>query len=576
MKKIYLTFVFIIVLILSGCSSLTFSGSTTTEINNDNSTVTKTDKESDSTITSSIEEITTNIPTCRFHMDDDNDGVCDICGEILNTTSDTISDTTTIKECRFHMDDDNDGVCDVCGKVLVERIEGTFLLTYKTINDYDVTNSEYLDYIVVSGDDATWYNVNYSGLKKTECNASYSDNELTITVGIKPYVFSYDKDSNTLSFDGTVDKKNVEMVYTLTDGSLTEYYDGVSFTDELFGDPITENFYNYCPSIMMEGNDTMHIWYCTNKETGKVTDYIGYRKGTLHKNGTWSFSEKMIALSPTADTFDSVHTCDPSVIKGEFKYKGESYTYLMAYLGVKKYDCTCNEVGLAVSNSPSGPFVKYEGAFCNYYESSDYGSDGGNFWGYGQPSLVSVDKKGQVLLFYTKGVKLGTFTCCEKWDLSNLDNPILLNEAKLADGGAIEVLNNADFTYDPITNRIYCVKEDHVNGGYPTDGGVNWIPGTNSIYYMSLSKNDDQLFDSLFKSFSWAKVGTINESMTGYPRNHNSGILTDEYGWLIDYKDIPIVYTMSEYATDYPDWNKGGQWPALHTYRLHGFVVSAN
>ena len=575
MKRMYFL-LFIVVLILSGCDFIApSSGSTTTEINTTkNSDTTTTISDVTSTkedISTTIEEITTteNIPTtCKYHMDDNNDNICDICGEYLGES------TTTIKECRFHMDDDNDGICDVCFKNLIERIDGTYFLTYKTINGYDSLNAKYLDYIVVSGETANWYEVSYAGLKRTECSSKYESGVLTITVGIKPYEFTYDNTNNTLSFDGTINKKNVVMTYTLTEESLEEDYNGIEFTNELFGESLDENFYNYCPTIIMEGTNTMHIYYCTNEESGIVTDHIGYRKGTLHKNGTWSFSEKTIVLTPTPNTFDSAHVCDPSVIKGEFKYKGVSYTYLMAYLGVKKYDCTCNEVGLALSNSPSGPFIKYEGAFANYYESTDYGSDGGNFWGYGQPSLVSVDKKGQVLLFYTKGVKLGTFTYCEKWDLSNLDNPIKLNEGKLSDGGAIEILNNADFAYDPINNRIYCIKEDHINGGYPTDGGVNWIAGSNTLYYTSLSKTDS--FDSLFKQFTWASVGTINKSGTGFPRNHNAGILTDEYGWIISFDEVPVVYTKSDYATDYPDWNKGGQWPALHTYRLHGFIISVS
>ena len=72
---------------------------------------------------------------------------------------------------------------------------------------------------------------------------------------------------------------------------------------------------------------------------------------------------------------------------------------------------------------------------------------------------------------------------------------------------------------------------------------------------------------------AWSNVATIGESATGYARNHNAGILTDPYGRLENPAYIPILYTMSELATDYPNWNKGGQWPALHTYRIHGYVI---
>ena len=68
---------------------------------------------------------------------------------------------------------------------------------------------------------------------------------------------------------------------------------GVSFFEELFGESKDENFYNYCPSVMMEGNDVMHVWYCSNKDSGQVTDYVAYRKGRAQRGGAdGEFGEK--------------------------------------------------------------------------------------------------------------------------------------------------------------------------------------------------------------------------------------------------------------------------------------------
>jgi len=50
-------------------------------------------------------------------------------------------------------------------------------------------------------------------------------------------------------------------------------------------------------------------------------------------------------------------------------------------------------------------------------------------------------------------------------------------------------------------------------------------------------------------------------------------ILTDEYGRLTNPYQIPVIYTRSDLREDYPDWELGGQWPALHTYRLYGYVI---
>ena len=506
--------------------------------------------------------------TCRYHIDDDNNGICDVCG------------TQLTQECRYHMDDDGDGVCDVCGTVLQthtgEVLNGTYELTLETVTGIDMMKAYLINTLSFNDKGVKQLKVDATGSNEVIGQYSIDGNDLVIKYGVYEYHYTINDERTKLVFDGTLNKKRVKMEYQLNTAYVAPTDTGtVKFTDELFGDDITKNFYNYCPTMMMEGNNIMHIWYCGNLEDGKVTDYVMYRKGILHSDGKWTFSEKSVALEKASgNAWDNKHCCDPSVIKGTFSYGGESYQYLMAYLGCNNDGTDTNEVGLAVAKAPQGPWIKIgdgSAAFCSYRNSTEYAE--GNYWGYGQPSLVSVDKEGRVLLFYTKGIKLGTYTFVEEWDLSNLDTPSLIRSAKLSDGGSIGVLNNADFAYDPVEKSIYCIKEDHAGSWYPTDGGVNWISGSNTLFYTTGLATDAYISDVLFRTYSWAKVATIGQPQTGYPRNHNCGILTDEYGWLINYQIIPVVYTMSDLATNYPDWNKGGQWPALHTYRVHGYII---
>ena len=503
--------------------------------------------------------------------------------------SESISNSTSSEEpsesvstntgCDIHMDDDANNICDICGNILIEydySCDGLYTLESMTVSGVEVQDTYYENYLRLNEGEVEWVKTTLVG--KTVDSATYEkeDETVTIKVGIMPYTFTYDDENKTLTFNGTMNKKKTKMTYSMDENYQIKTSTGaVKFTDELFGDDINENFYNYCPTIFMEGNDTMHIWYCSNEISGNVTDYVAYRKGTLTADGKWTFTEKSLVLDPgEKGEWDSRHVCDPSVVKGKFNYNNKQYNYLMAYLGCYTSNVTCNEVGIAVAEKPEGPWVKVKevNPIANYYTSDDY-PGGEEFWGYGQPSLVSVDKEGKVLLFYTKGVKQGTFTYAEKWDLSNLNNPIKLNGAKLADGGEIGVFNNADFAYDPVNKRIYTVKEDHINGWYPTDGGVDWISASNSVFYTGMGSNDAEVGDTLFKSHNWAKVTTIGKSATGFDRVHNSGIVTDAYGWIIDHTSVPVVYTMSRLATEFPNWNKGGQWPALHTYRLHGYNV---
>lgn len=461
---------------------------------------------------------------------------------------------------------------------------GYYLLTNKTEKGIDITDNYVLNAILIQNDTLTWYEVDYTGTSSQNGTINIENNNVNFSIGMKLYNFKANSDFTTLSFDGKINRVQITMTYTYEkDYQMSNKTGQVNFSEELFGDDINGNFYNYCPTIMIEGGTTMHIWYCSNKDTGIVVDHVAYRKGTLTSDGKWTFTEKEYALTPTKGTWDQVHVCDPSVVKGNFKYNDEEYHYLMAYLGCNTYDCTINEVGIAVSKAPNGPFIKIDeiNPIADYKKTIEEHNNDETWkksWGYGQPSLVSIDKMGKVMLFYTAGTPKSTYTIAEEWDLSNLNNPKKLASKDVTNtgvtnaSGGIDVINNADFAYDPATKNLICVKED---SPYANNGGVNWITGSNTLIYMELDKDETSPMHTIVSdsNATWKKFQTISKNTTGFERNHNMGLVTDEYGWVISSTKIGVVYTMSMLVTDYPDWSLGGQWPALHTYRLHGIVL---
>ena len=61
---------------------------------------------------------------CETHADEDNDAVCDVCGEAIENASETETNTEAATEgiCE-HKDTDADKICDECGKAVVVIVE---------------------------------------------------------------------------------------------------------------------------------------------------------------------------------------------------------------------------------------------------------------------------------------------------------------------------------------------------------------------------------------------------------------------------------------------------------------------
>ncbi len=338
-------------------------------------------------------------------------------------------------------------------------------------------------------------------------------------------------------------------------------------------------FYNYCPSVFIE-NNKQYVYYCTNKDEGNVTDYIGYREGTISDDKI-NYTDVQYTLEHgSLGNWDSRHACDPSVIKGKFQFHGENYSYLMAYLGCITSDCTLNDTGIAVSKTPNGPWVK-----------CDFKTDGttkinpvvsceelgitGNLWGTGQPSLVSVDGEGRVLLFTTIGAASGTYTNLREYDFSNIDEYVKIRErTKITTVGiragrtGADIINNADFAYDVESRRILMVKGRQPFGSDNKSPGI--VADTLDVYYIDDTEGTnvgDVLFAGNNTDKQWKLIASIGQNETGFLRNHNAGLITDEYGHYIDNGRIGVAFTRS-------DEGQSSNWSYLCTYRIYATSVA--
>lgn len=353
---------------------------------------------------------------------------------------------------------------------------------------------------------------------------------------------------------------------------------GTAWAEPLF-EPTQDGIYNYCPDGFVEDGVT-HIYYCTNTTNRVVTDYVGYR--TSADGVTYSDESIVLENGRKWDDWDTTHTCDPDVVKGKFMLDGVEYQYLMAYLGCRTGNNQNNEIGLAVAQNPEGPFVKTEALNPFVHFERDLSKD--EYWdvfqwGVGQASLVSMDKAGQVMLIYTRGDLLGTRLVCEKWDLSDLNDPKPIGgenwKVEVTNSGVVgrdlqqATLLNADFAYEPVSGTLYMVADGapcYIEG-VDEPGEPTFITSNLRILRFSQTlppENMDQFFIHDITE-RWHTVQLIGRNDTGYPRNHNAGLLTDPYGWIEAGEDLQVLYSTS--LTKQPS-------NSLWTYRIHQYPIS--
>lgn len=275
--------------------------------------------------------------------------------------------------------------------------------------------------------------------------------------------------------------------------------------------PSNQKLYRYAPSTM-EANGQRYMYYCANvagrtytggtaavegsngtysqggtlANNDPIYDFIVMRVGT-QVSGKWSYGPERVVLDPGAnqdDIWDRRHICDPEVIAGEFRYRQpgqtsqEVYNYAMFYTGAgfqgddykhRGLKEPINHVGWAVSKTPTGPWYKVVGYNALVKASKDEGG-----WGVGQPSVTSINGKGKVLLFYTRGTASLTSVKAVELDLSNANLPldkygnspfnsnfikgsefyIPTTGLKAYNGHAAHLLLNPAFMYDPSSDEF--------------------------------------------------------------------------------------------------------------------------
>lgn len=322
----------------------------------------------------------------------------------------------------------------------------------------------------------------------------------------------------------------------------------------------TQNRYAYCPSVLELPDGSSHMFFCGNPIANVMTDNIYHLSIAPDASRT---NAKSVLLPGEAGSWDSQHTCDPSVIKGRFCYNGTEYTYAMFYLGSPE-EHYYNEVGVAFANqADSDTWVKYPLPIVakGWYGPDDQLLSGGAMsWGTGQPSAVSLDKEGKVLLTYTAGDMSGTRIMVAQADLSDMSDTsapsvtilCTMPSAGLKNiaGTASDYTCNSDIAIDQESGTVVMVRPVQPHPlSYPA-----YINSQLELCRISLS-------DFKNGTGSWESLCRITPDDTGFPRNHNACIARDEYGHINGADNIDIYYTVAlEEPEVAPEQGRHAEW----------------
>ena len=329
-----------------------------------------------------------------------------------------------------------------------------------------------------------------------------------------------------------------------------------------------DGFYRYAPSTLIESG-VRHVFYCRNITSRVVVD--GIYHAVQAADGTLGAETLVLAPADSSGTaWDSYHVCDPSVIAGAFYYEGHTYRYLMAYLGVKGRPgdtasdgakCINNKVGLAVSDSLTGGWVRMGANPVVITEHTDW-------WGVGQPSLLSVDGAGKVALFYagdyeTRMLNLDfTDAAATTASLATKvgDQGILLGKTGVMDlvGTSLKMtITNADFAYDDVRKLLYMIADtpDSLANWYDDGGQYLYITKAVSVYRTPV----DTLANLNLAAAEWELVARfqptdLSASLSTAARVHNSGFVRTDAGGLVDFQANVAVANVKN--------------DALYTYRF--------
>lgn len=286
-------------------------------------------------------------------------------------------------------------------------------------------------------------------------------------------------------------------------------------------------YYNYAPSVIEDQYKIRYAFVCQNRDPFKIIDYVYLFKGIPTETGyVWQPGTRIVDPSETG--WDHIHICDPDVREFTTHYNGETYSWIMTYLGVDQW-FNHNQIGLAISKSIEGPWLKFDGNPLVSYEDTTK-------WGVGQSTSIVLDST-TIRLFYHSTLVKGKNFVYRDIKLNDLDN-IVLGEEKYIPG----MSSNSYPAFSE--NYMFIVSEEWRKEDYQ-EGIPTWVGNYSTLRVLPIDQDLSSPVDE------WTEIGHVGPGQSGFPRNHNPGILTDSKGYMLNEKELIIYFTTAVTGEDW-------------------------
>ena len=171
--------------------------------------------------------------------------------------------------------------------------------------------------------------------------------------------------------------------------------------------------YRYGATYLYNPDGSVDAYFACPGSIHGEWDWITYRHSD---DGGETWSDEKIVLTPTEESLDHFSTCDPGVVYFDgYYYLG--YTSTLNELGM------CNNVFVARSENPDGPFEKWNGNGWGGYDPQPifYYDEAYEKFGMGEPSFVELN--GTLYIYYSILSPSGDYTMVATADATDENWP---------------------------------------------------------------------------------------------------------------------------------------------------------